>query len=501
MIVEKMRSYFLYNIPMVNISFFDRTQATELGIKPHHIETLREKFPIEDAFVPAFYTKHYKHDHKPYTIMPSADRPAETYISHERLAELSFFEPLEVRENLKITWDIKLQLQNIGLITFCVEHSTPLASHLMYRLNGLHLNDTFKVVATEPIKYLWDGVQSSRPDYVKLDTLAEAIRQYHLGSITPEIKPVLTLQHEIQMPFTVIEVQGYESTDAFFEDNQEEIVEFVAKPNCWEINRLSQRFIREIINEETRIWNVANDVLMLAAYEGAVLIQLMPREECNETVANFNVTEEKTILHSFQIAVSNYHLLRIIDDWLDVNIPLFYENLHNHQSRLRDAIRAHELLPYEVLVEINEYLIDIENFRFNLLNGIEEFDNPDKLVDDDFHIKLIRNLYYTLGTNDWVKNINDRFQTLNEWISTTESIYHSFWHLRNSIEDTAIQNKQNTLGLVFSALVLFEVMTAVISIFEDQYLNDITRILLISMPLIILFFLWYILLRNNQSSS
>lgn len=499
MIVEKMRSYFLYNIPMVNISFFDQTQNTELGIKPRHIEALRENFPIEDAFVPAFYTKHYKQDHKPYTIAPSAERPAETFISYERLNELSFFTPLDIKENLKLTWDIKLQLQNIGLITICVEHSNPLVSHLAYRLNGLHLNDDYKVIATEPIAYLWDEAQSPRPEYVKLDTVAEAIRQYYLGAIVPDIKPILTLQHEIQMPFSVIEVQGYESADDFFDDNQAEVIEFVAKPHCWEINQLSRRFIREIVNEETRIWSVANDVLMLAGYEGAVLIQLMPREECAETVSNFNVTQEGSILHSFQIAVSNYHLLRIIDDWLDVNLPLFYENLHKHQGKLRDAIRAHEILPYEVLVEINEYLIDIENFWFSLLNGIEEFDNPDKLVDDDFHIKLIRNLYYTLGTNDWVKNINDRFQILNQWISTTESIYHSFWHLRNSIEDTAIQNRQNTLGLVFSALVLFEVLTAVISIFEDQYLDNTTRIVLISLPLIILFFLWRVLLRNNNS--
>jgi hypothetical protein len=229
-----MRCYFLYGTPITERLLSADGQHT-IGVTPALVERFKQHFQVQPAPVPAFYTAHYRTAHAPYLLCDPAI-PLHTRIPAKKLQALDFFKDLGLTRDLRIRWEFMLSMQTTGLITFCIETAEPIATDRAYHLGGLHLNPDYAVVDTEPIRGLWQREPAARPAFIALDELAHAIRSYFLSQCGLPARRLRTLRHEMQVPFTAIEVDTDAASDEeFVAQRAQELAEFVFRPACWEV--------------------------------------------------------------------------------------------------------------------------------------------------------------------------------------------------------------------------------------------------------------------------
>ena len=483
--IRKMRCYFLYNIPVTEQLLSDgrnTNQYQEIGVTPQLIDRFEEHFDVRVADIPAFYTNHYRREHTPYNISdPSI--PQETYIDNGRLQNIGFFQELNLSHNITVSWDFTLSLQTTGLITICVEVDETLPDKLAYRLSGLHLNPDYAVIATEPIQELWEHQPQSPPPYITLDTLAQVIRTHFFMACGLNVRRVQALRHEIQIPFTAIEVDtNCKNQKEFVKQERLNLAEFVFKPNCWEVERTSLEHARHILGED-RVWSVAEDTYVVVAYEGTLHVNIRNfNTGVQHEVSGFNLTDEASVLHSFKLAVSVYHFLRILDDLLDPEIINLKEEVDQHQQVLHDSFDNSGRTNYTVLREMNEFVIQVTDLQFRLVELLEEIDNADKLIDEEWHIVLLEKLTQALGTKIWRDGINGRVNSLRELAQTVENTYQRFLNLNanKSIADfnaqllianeesQKMEDRLKWVTYIFSVLALAELLGLLINIGLDD---------------------------------
>ncbi|MCI0398966.1 MAG: hypothetical protein L0332_25280 [Chloroflexi bacterium] len=430
MIIKQMRCYFLYNVPVTEHLIVAQDGQT-IGASQPFIDRFRQHFVVEEAEVPAFYTEHYRRQHTPYSIKDPA-AATRTRISQEALAAIGFYQELNLTQDIVLDWEFRIALQNIGLVTLKLTVEEPLPSNLAYRLSGLHLNPAYQVIDTGPIEHLWSYEAASRPALVTLDELARAIHHHYFlaAGLTP--RRFRALRHEIQMPLTAIDVETDCATQReFVEQERRDLAEMVFKPACWEVEHASLSHAEHVLQDE-RVWSVARDTLVVVAYEGALYVKIktfdtgVPHE-----VSGFRLADEASILHSFRVAVSNYHFLRILDDLLDREIEELTARVHTYQVALR---RPFEGTPSagdnHLLQEMNDFVVQVTDLRFELVNLLEEIDNSDKFIDEEWHIVLLDKLNLALGAKPWRDNLRNRIDNLRALAEVVEDTYEKLLNLR-----------------------------------------------------------------------
>ena len=441
MLIQKMRCYFLYNVPVTE-TLFSLDGDHPIGVSVELIDLLEDHFRLEKAFVPAFFTNHYRTEHTPY-LVTDALVPQQTSVSREALASIDFFRGLGLNKDLTLGWEFMLTLQNTGLITLCLEVEDTMQSESAYHLGGLHLNPKYAVIATGPIKQLWSHRPEHRPKHVTLDALAQIIREHFLINCGLEARRVQALRHEIQIPFTSIEVEtDYQDQETFIQRWAKEISEFVFKPACWEVERPSLSHAERILTED-RVWSVAQDTYVVLAYEGALYLKINTFNTGVEAeVSGFRLADEDCVLHTFKMGVSNYQFLHILDDLIDREMPDLQRNVNKYQSTLRAAFKDPHAADATILSDMNDFIIQVDNLQYKLVNTLEEMDNSDKLIDEEWHIVLLDKLNDAFGTKLWRDNILKRVDLVRGLAENVEDAYQRFIRLTDT-KNAASLNEQN----------------------------------------------------------
>lgn len=481
MIIQKMRTYFLYNVPVTE-QLMSTDDDHAMGVTPAFIEKFRQSFQVTPAAVPAFYTNHYRNEHTPYCI--NDDRlPCCTTLDHQKLLDIEFYAPLQLSRDLPVYWEFNLTLQNTGMVMLWLEVEEPLPSQLAYRLSGLHLNPAYAVIATEPVKHLWEGESETRPDYVTLDDLARMLHQYFFRACGLNVHRYRALQHEIQIPFTAVEIAtDRPSQRLFIEHNLRELAELVFKPACWEVEQASFQHAQDIFSPN-RVWNIARDTFVVVAYEGAVYVKIKTFDTgVPDRVSGFSLADEPSVLHSFKVAVSNYHFLRILDDLIDREEEKLKHDVNRYQRILRDLFSPDSNGNEIVLQEMNDFVIQISNLQFHLTDLLAEIYNSDKLIDEEWHIVLLDKLNEALGTTVWYESVQSRINNLRDMAQTVENSYERLLNLRFSkniadvnqhllemtIEDQNVENRLKRVQPVFEALAAAELIGLLIAVMFDD---------------------------------
>ncbi|HSH04457.1 MAG TPA: hypothetical protein VLL52_18245 [Anaerolineae bacterium] len=481
--IQRMRGYFLYNIPVTEQLFPNKDEEEHrIGVTPAFVKEFERVFDVKAAPIPAFYTSHYRVEHTPYLV--TSGKSQKTYVSAAKLREIPFYAELGLTEDISLKWEFMLALYTTGLISLQVEIKERMKSRLAYRLSGLHLNPHYRVIATGPVAYLWENGGTTRPEFVTPDELAQAIRGYFFGRVGVPVRRVQALRHEIQIPFTAIEVNtDCETQTEFVEKHAKDIAEMVFKPACWEVENASMIHARSVL-EPQRVWSVAQDTYVVIAYEGALYIKIktfdtgVPHE-----VSGFHVADESSVLHSFRLAVSNYHLLRILDDLLDTEMDRLTGVVSRQQKALRIASQDPQIESYGILTQMNEFVVKVTNLQFHLVDLMEEMDNSDKLIDEEWHIVLLDRLNDALGTKMWRDSVNARVHNLHQLVETVEHTYQRFVNLEVNqqiadfnaqllqmhIDSQQVDNRLKWVGYLFSVLAVAEVISLLIDVgFDDS---------------------------------
>ena len=432
MLVQKLRSYLLYNIPPTDHINLDNDGFT-LCMSSGTVEQLRTRFQVQEIQAPAFYTLHYSTQHTPYHVWDPA-LPGDTIIPCARLADIPFFAELNLTQDIHVSWEMSVALRGIGLVTLCLECEQELPSVLAYRIAGLYLNPDYAVIDTQPLAQLWslEGL-GERPDYISPDDLARAIHAYFFTAAGLPVHRHRALRHEIQIPFTAIEVTTeYRSQPEFLEKEAYDLAELVFRPACWEVGR-SSRLHAQTALAASRVWSVSKDALVISSYEGVVYIKISNfAVEAPHEVSGFYLTSEPSILHTFKVASSGYHFLRILDDLLDSEMQRLVDEVHRCQHALIENIDDQD-----VMQRLDYLSIQITYLRFQLLDLLEEISNSDKLIDEEYHILLMNKINAALNTQAWFDGLNRRLDSLRELVETIEGDYERLAGLKNSRQLTA----------------------------------------------------------------
>jgi hypothetical protein len=439
--IQKMRCYYLYSFPMHRQLRLEGQHDLAVGVTLLDIERFRRCFEVQEADIPAFYTRYYCTTHKPYEVV-DPNYPQASYVVLEQLKSHAFFAPLELDADLALTWSFSLALGTVGLLTICVDMIQLSSNGELYRLSGLHLNPAFEVIATEPVEHLWSG-NSARPPFVAIDDLARQIHTHMFNCIGLEPFSLQSLQHEIQIPCIALEVDtALSSQDDFIAKEAASLADFVFKPACWEVEKPASSQVRRIISPDN-IWSVSQDTFAVVAYEGILYVKLCSLGQPDQPEASgFYLADEFSVLHSAAFAVSNYHLLKIVDDLLDDDLRRMYASLPRYQSGLQQLLRTPpEDLGLSLLSEINNYIVEVSELQFLLVDLMEAIDNVDKLIDNERHIVLQDKLNRALGLHTWRDSIIRRVRNLRELVETLEFRYHSYLSLMIS-ESGAASNSR-----------------------------------------------------------
>lgn len=478
MIIQRMRCYFLYSVPVINHLLTSDDEFT-IGMNQPLIERLKQRFQVQPAEIPAFYTRHYRTEHTPYLILDPQLSPV-TYLSKEKLAHLDFFAGLELAQDVPVRWDFILPLQGIGLITLCLEVEGPLPSDRAYRLSGLYLNPDYAVIATGPIQSLWSQSPGDLPEFVTPDELARAIHTHFFRRCGLDIHRYRALRHEVQIPLTAVEVTTEHNTQrAFLEKEAKALAELVFRPACWEVEQASLDHTRYIL-AENRVWSVAKDSLFIAAYEGSLYVKIKNLEiGAAQEVSGFKLADEHSILHSYKVAVSNYHFLRILDDLLDQEMHRLVQMVNQYRCALRESLKNEQ-----ALAQIDQFVIHVSTLRFQLVDLLEEIGNSNKLMDEEWHIVLLDKLNAALGIKVWYDTINRRVENLRELTQTIENTYEKLTDLsigrhieqlntqmfQMNLQSQKVESRLKRAQPFFEALAAVEALTLLINIwFESQY--------------------------------
>jgi hypothetical protein len=427
--IQSFRSYFTYSIPITDWLDLNREDDLGLCVGPEQIEQLSTHFDVRPAPIPAFFTAHYRNQHTPYSVTDPAI-PAATIIPKEKLAAIPFFSSLNLKRNIVVTWEMSVQLHNIGLITLCLHVEEALSSTLVYRLGGLYLNPEYAVIATEPLKLLWSQNPAGRPEFVTPDDLARAIHAYFFTVSGLPVHRYQALRHEMQIPFIAADVEtGCATQSEFIEKEAEHLAELVFRPACWEVGRSSRIHVGHVL-EDARLWSVSRDAMVFASYEGCVLLRIKnfaipPAGE----VSGFHLTSEASIFHTFRVAVTNYLFLRVLDELLDERLSQLVDEVHGYQHALYVSNTDDD---EPVLRQMDNLTIHITYLRFRLLDLLEEITNSDKLIDEEYHIILLDKINASLGIRAWFDGLNRRIENLRELVEMIENTYERLSNLQNT---------------------------------------------------------------------
>ncbi|MFZ6029669.1 MAG: hypothetical protein ACOYYS_18300 [Chloroflexota bacterium] len=476
--IQSLRAYFTYSIPITNWLDLEREDDLGLGVGADLLECFKGSFDVVPAPVPAFYTAHYRNQHTPYRVSDPAT-PGGTFIPKEKLAAIPFFSGLNLKRDIRLTWELTAQLHNIGLITLCLHADEALSSTLAYRLGGLYLNPAYAVIATGPLKQLWSRNPAERPDFVTLDELARVIHTYFFTACGLPVYRYQALGYEMQIPFLAVDVEtGCDTQAEFIEKEAENLAELVFRPACWEVGRTSNVHVRQVLGD-ARLWSVSRDALVFTSYEGCVLVHIKSFSiPPLGNISGFYLTSEASIFHTFQVGVGNYLFLRILDELLDERLSQLVEEVHHHQHTL-NASDTDDDQP--ILRKLDDLTIHITYLRFRLLDLLEEISNSDKLIDEEYHIILLDKINNAMGIRAWFEGLNRRIGNLQQLVEAIEGTYERLSNLQNTrqiqrfeaqmlqinLDNQKLDERLSKAQPFFEALAAVEALTLFIYIWFD----------------------------------
>ncbi|MCA9980562.1 MAG: hypothetical protein KDD89_07015, partial [Anaerolineales bacterium] len=177
------------------------------------------------------------------------------------------------------------------------------------------------------------------------------------------------------------------------------------------------------------------------------------------------------------VAVSNYHLLRILDDRLDDELGRLKKQVAGYQYNLRHSFDEGGITHDEnILREMNDFVIRVTNLEFDLRDLMEELDNPDKLIDEEWHIVLLDKLNRAFGLRAWRDSMSDRVNNLRQLVETVENTYQRLLDLKLNrtileltLEEQRSEARDKRVGYLFGVFAVSELLGLLIGVgLDDQ---------------------------------
>lgn len=500
--INKFRTYFLYGAPPYQdiVQFADTTtiieEIVDFAVNEEFKNAFDSAFPgkvipfdIYDRdwrdipqdsnypqyWIPNFFTLHYREFHRPYYI---DYENRETVLQKDHLNQSQLFKSHPLDTDVRIKWDFIMAMETCPIIYVMVETTEPIDTEIAYRLSSLHLsreqlipknlfsnlfvNDALiphsQADETTKRHHKYDPID--KREFITLEELVSSIQYtlYIQARFTEKLAKT-PLEAIVHVPFSAVEInQGFASQEAFVKQHRSDIVKLISRPYTYEFDSASELHEVEVL-ENTRIWSVSKDAYFVIAYSGALYIKLNSFDTSpKEAISNYRLASEYSVFHSFRLSIANYYILRLVDAELDEAIVHLKTQIEEHRQKIKNLYSKGNSDDIETLTSLNELVIHVSDLRFKFIDLLEELDNSDKLIDEEWHIDLLDKINQAFGMHGWRDSIKARLDNLTELVHVLETSYERFLNLNASLESRESEKRLFYVTLIFSAFAGAEVL-------------------------------------------
>lgn len=429
-IIESSSFYFAGNINLrvpIDEKLVKALEKLDVKIKTY------DQVNNKEIHLSELFTKHFKDIHKPLNFSlgtQTAEVDLEELKKIDHRLEYNRFDDLILAEKLMISWRTFITSNGMGTIILEFHTQKPLPQSIHRKLSLLYLN--FPILKTEGLDYLFvtpekdendNIIKMEQKDYISIEDLCERYEIELLAKIrnlvaTNKIfqgdayhvlpdqgwKRFKSLSYETIIPIIVLNIKKSSKVTQlqWLEDHKEMISYYIAKPELFEMGKLSEMYIESMTKKE-KIWSISECSMALGTYHGFVRLQFLEDDKkkynCDQHIlSGFLMDSQNAYLYTVLITIQNYFTLRIFDDYLDEK---------------GDKIRDSDGDFLEKIKLVSEVLNKI-------YDQVEEVENIDKLIDSDPHIDLTDLIGNAFQIDKWMGMVMKKIGTLEKYVATSD---------------------------------------------------------------------------------
>jgi hypothetical protein len=285
----------------------------------------------------------------------------------------------------------------MGMIIGGFQTNKEMEQTLHRKLSLIYLN--YPIIDISEIDYLSNNgkEENETPSYISFEGLLSQFRSTlvkKIKEVTDEMRPeklkeykILpasswetyenSIKYESIVPITNLVVnKDIDLTQKeWIEEHKELIAYYIAKPELFEMGRLSRHYINNLVNKE-RIYSISENSFSAGSYHGIVRVQFEKEGKYCLTdereYSGFWMETKAAFLYTALLAIQNYFTLRIFDEYLDNVSDRIFEKKKTHYKKRVDIsslIKAKKEIKKEV-EDVQEDPLGKINFIAEILTNL-----------------------------------------------------------------------------------------------------------------------------------
>lgn len=487
--IEKSTFYFtsfVYFPVRFDAAMLKRLERKGLTIK-NYSEGENKKYFSE------FFTTHFKELHHPINILIGKQ---EATLSISKLKEidkssgLKRFQDLDFPDGIEVKWHSFITANGLGMIIAGFKTNKSIEQSIHRKLSLIYLN--YPIIDISEVDYLKGKKEEGEDTNSPYITIEELISQFK-SELVRKIKEVTdempmdkfedykilpasswetyenSIKYESIIPIInlVVDKDIELSQHEWIDQHKELIAYYIAKPELFEIGRLSEPYIEDLLKEE-RIYSISENSFSAGSYHGIVRVQFKKEGKyClsdEREYTGFWMETKAAFLYTTLLAIQNYFTLRIFDEYLDnVSDRLFEKKKTHYKKRvsINSLIKAKKEVKREI-EEVQEDPLGKINFISEILRNttdqVEEVRNIDKLIDSDPHIKLYNIIEDYLQLDEWNEMVKRKLERIDHYANNLE-------YVKSSKDDRQLQRILFVIAILQSFFGIFEMLSFLSGIF------------------------------------
>lgn len=433
-----------------------------------------------------FFTSHFKELHHPINILIGNQ---EATLSISKLKEidnssgLNRFQDLDFPEGIQVKWHSFITANGLGMIIGGFRTDKEMAQSVHRKLSLIYLN--YPIIDISGIDYLANDTDKEESDgsFISLEELMSRFKSALVKKIKAatdempqekfenyKILPASSwetyessIKYESIIPIINLVVnKGIDTSQKEWIDEHKELVAYyIAKPELFEMGRLSTHYINNLIKKE-RIYTISENSFSVGSYHGIVRIQFQREGKyClkdDNKYSGFWMETKASFLYTSLLAIQNYFTLRIFDEYLDNVSDRLFETRKTHfkkRASINSLIKAKKEVKREI-EEIQEDPLGKINFISEILRNttdqVEEVRNIDKLIDSDPHIKLYNIIESYLKLDEWNEMVKRKLERIDHYANNIE-------YVKSSKDDHQLQRILFAIAIIQTFFGIFEMLS------------------------------------------
>jgi len=432
-----------------------------------------------------FFTSHFKELHHPINIL-IGDQEASLSISKlkeiDESTGLNRFQDLDFPEGIQVKWHSFITANGLGMIIggFRTDKEMPQSVHR--KLSLIYLN--YPIIDITDKNYLATETDEEESDgsFISLEELMSRFKSAlvkKVKTVTDEmpqerfenykILPASSwdtyessIKYESIIPIInlVVNKRIDTSQKEWINEHKKLVAYYIAKPELFEMGRLSKHYITNLIQKE-RIYSISENSFSVGSYHGIVRVQFQREgKHClneDNKYSGFWMETKASFLYTALLAIQNYFTLRIFDEYLDNVSDRLFETRKTH---FKKRVNIHTLIQakQEVKREIEEIQEDplakinfISEILRNTTDQVEEVRNIDKLIDSDPHIKLYNIIESYLKLGEWNQMVKRKLDRIDHYANNIE-------YVKSSKDDHQLQRILFVIAILQTFFGIFEML-------------------------------------------